>query len=208
MSCIIKVNYKIIAIFISSWQFYWSALNNLFINIYVFLYHTCCYLTEKIPFMKTTFNIKRGSWNEMADGYWSGKSYNCTTVVCTSACNHPTRNNESTYLFIPSRACLHTTFTFQSQSQCRPIYAVTIRSKSLYEDVHASTGHPGYTGMQWHQKNTIGANYTDKDAGAPRGICQGCALGSAHQYPTNQHYVMTDKPNDNNLLSMHSPITA
>ena len=78
----------------------------------------------------------------------------------------------------------------------RSIYAVTIRPKSLYEDVHASTGHPGYTGMQWHQKNTIGANYTDKDAAAPRGICQGCALGSAHQYPTNQHYVMSDTPHD------------
>ena len=42
--------------------------------------------------------------------------------------------------------------------------------------------------MQWHQKNTIGANYTDKDAAARRGSCQGCALG--------QHYVMTDKPHD------------
>ena len=50
--------------------------------------------------------------------------------------------------------------------------------------------------MQWHQKNTIGANYTDKDAAAPRGICQGCALGSAHQYPTNQHYIMSDTPHD------------
>ena len=57
-------------------------------------------------------------------------------------------------------------------------------------------GHPGYTGMQWHQKNTIGANYTDDDAAAPRGICQGCALGSAHQYPTNQHYVMSDTLHD------------
>ena len=63
-----------------------------------------------------------------------------------------------------SRARLHITFDFRSESQYRSIYAVTIRPKSLYEDVHASTGHPGYTGMQWHQKNTIGANYTDKDA--------------------------------------------
>ena len=43
---------------------------------------------------------------------------------------------------------------------------------------------------------TIGANYTDKDAAAPRAICQGCALGSAHQYPSNQHYVMSDTPHD------------
>ena len=81
-------------------------------------------------------------------------------------------------------------------SQVCLISAVTVRPKSLYEDVHASTGHPGYTGMQWHQKNTIGANYTDKDAASARGIFQGCALGSAHQYPTNQHYVKSDTPHD------------
>ena len=74
-------------------------------------------------------------------------------------------------------------------SQVRLLSSVTVRPKSLYEDVHASTGHPGYTGMQWHQKNTIGVNYTDKDAASARGICQGCALGSAHQYSANQHYV-------------------
>ena len=43
---------------------------------------------------------------------------------------------------------------------------------------------------------TIGANYTDKDAAAARGICQGCALGSAHQYPTNQHYVKSTVAHD------------
>ena len=97
---------------------------------------------------------------------------------------------------MPSRARLHTSFDSRFASMYRSLYAVTIRPKSLYEDVHASTGHPGYTGMQWHQKNTIDANYTDKDAAAPRGICEGCALGSAHQYPTNQHYVMSDTPHD------------
>ena len=50
--------------------------------------------------------------------------------------------------------------------------------------------------MRWHQQNTIGANYTDKDAAAARGICQGCALGSAHQYPTNQHYVKSTVAHD------------
>ena len=53
--------------------------------------------------------------------------------------------------------------------------------------------------MQWHQKNTIGANYTNKDAAAPHGICQGCALGSAHQYPTNQHYIVSGTPHDPGL---------
>ena len=57
-----------------------------------------------------------------------------------------------------------------SHARQRLLYAVTVRPKSLYEDVHASTGHPGYIGMRWHQQNTIGANYTDKDAATPRGI--------------------------------------
>ena len=83
-----------------------------------------------------------------------------------------------------------------SHARQRLLYAVTVRPKSLYEDVHASTGHPGYIGMRWHQQNTIGANFTDKDAAAARGICQGCALGSAHQFPTNQHYVKSTVAHD------------
>ena len=84
----------------------------------------------------------------------------------------------------------------ESHARQRLLYAVTVHPKSLYEDVHASTGHPGYIGMRWHQQNTIGATYTDKDAAAVRGICQGCALRSAHQYPTNQHYVKSTVAHD------------
>ena len=84
----------------------------------------------------------------------------------------------------------------ESHARQRLLCAVTVRPKSLYEDVHTSTGHPGYIGMRWHQQNTIGANYTVKDAAAARGICQGCALGSAHQYPTNQHYVKSTVAHD------------
>ena len=76
----------------------------------------------------------------------------------------------------------------ESHARQRLLYAVTVRPKSLYEDAYASTGHPGYIGMRWHQQNTIGANYTNKDAAA--------ALGSAHQYPTNQHYVKSTVAHD------------
>ena len=72
--------------------------------------------------------------------------------TCTPACNHPTRNNESQDLLVPSRARLHTSYDSQFASMYRSIYAVTIRPKSLYEDVHASTGHPGAphdTGQQF-----------------------------------------------------------
>ena len=121
-----------------------------------------------------------------SDGLISEDLGHRTSTACTPACNHPTRNNESLDLLVPSRARLHTFFDFKFASLYRSLYAVTIRPKALYEGVHAPTGHPGYAGMQWHQKNTTG----------PRGICLGCALGSAHQYPTNQHNVMSDTTHD------------
>ena len=93
----------------------------------------------------------------------------------------------------------------ESHARQRLLYAVTVRPKSLYEDVHASIGHPGYIGMRWHQQNTIGANYTDKDAAAARGICQGCALGSAHQYPTNQRYIKSTVAHDPSHTTVLEP---
>ena len=102
-----------------------------------------------------------------SDGLISEDLDRRTSIACTPACNHPTHNNESQDILVLSRARLHTSYDSRFASIYRSIYAVTIRPKSLYEDVHASTGHPGYTGVQWHQKNTIGANYTDKDAAAP-----------------------------------------
>ena len=127
-----------------------------------------------------------------SDGLISEDLGRRTSAAYTPACNHPTRNNESLDLLVPSRARLHTFFDFKFASLYRSLYAVTIRPKALYEDVHASTGHADYAGMQWHQKKTTGANHTDKDAAAPRGICQGRALESAHQYPT----IMSDTPHD------------
>ena len=91
--------------------------------------------------------------------------------------NTPTSHVHHTHEYIHHTKWNHTLANDYSTLSLYP--------KSLYEDVHTSTGHPGYIGVRWHQQNTIGANYTDKDAAAARGICQGCALGSAHQYPTN-----------------------
>ena len=38
----------------------------------------------------------------------------------------------------------------ESHARQRLLYAVTVRPRSLYEDVHAPTGRPGYIGMRWH----------------------------------------------------------
>ena len=87
-----------------------------------------------------------------------------------------TQNNVSTDLSVPSAARVYTTYKSYTASLLRIVSAVIVRPKSMYEDVHASTGHPEYTGMQWHQQHTLGANYIDKDAASARGISAKGAL--------------------------------
>ena len=87
-----------------------------------------------------------------------------------------TQNNVSTDLSVPSAARVYTTYKSYTASLLRIVSAVTVWLKSMYEDVHASTGHPEYTGMQWHQQHTLGANYIDKDAASARGISAKGAL--------------------------------
>ena len=106
-------------------------------------------------------------------------------AACSISCSHTPRRNEPYDCHLISSPHSYTTYKLASQTIQRLLYAVTIRPKSLYEDVRASTGHPRYVEMRWHQQNTISTNCTDKDAASPRGICQGCALGSAHQDPTS-----------------------
>ena len=101
-------------------------------------------------------------------------------------------------------ARVYTSYEMESHARQRLLYAVTVRPKSLYQDVHASTS------IYWYAMaptEHYGANYTDKDAAAARGICQGCALGSAHQYPTNQHYPLSHTTLVNSSSSMPSHTT-
>lgn len=65
---------------------------------------------------------------------------------------------------------------------------------SKYEHVHATLGHPGAQGMQWHRKNTPGAQYTDDDANKPRGVCRGCVLGGMRQKSTDHKRIHRAKP--------------
>ena len=100
----------------------------------------------------------------------------CPMAVHLHVCSDPTQNNVSTDLAVPSVARVYTTYKSYTASLLRIVSAVTVWLKSMYEDVHASTGHPEYTGMQWHQQHTLGANYIDKDAASARGISAKGAL--------------------------------
>jgi transposase InsO family protein len=68
---------------------------------------------------------------------------------------------------------------------------------SKYEHIHHSLGHPGEAGMQWHRKNTPGAEYTAEDASKPRGLCNGCLQGGMRQASTDhlrQHRTPPTRP--------------
>lgn len=68
------------------------------------------------------------------------------------------------------------------------------RPASPFEHIHNALGHPGALGMQWHRKNTPGADYTDEDANQPRGLCNGCILGGMRQGSTDHHRVHRPRP--------------
>ena len=56
---------------------------------------------------------------------------------------------------------------------------------SHFEHLHASLGHPGSAGMEYHRSHTPGAQFSDDDANAPRGLCTGCLLGGMRQVSTD-----------------------
>ena len=58
---------------------------------------------------------------------------------------------------------------------------------SLYDHVHLVTGHPSPSVMAWHQKYSLNAAFTAKDAGMSRPVCQSCVYGSMHQTRTDHH---------------------
>ena len=65
---------------------------------------------------------------------------------------------------------------------------------SLYDHVHSVLGHPGYAGMAWHQKNTVNAAYTFRDASASRPVCASCVYGSMRQTNTDHRRQHREQP--------------
>ena len=59
------------------------------------------------------------------------------------------------------------------------------RTKSKYDEVHNALGHPGKFGMNWHNKNTLNAQFTSDDENISRPACQGCILGGMKQTSTD-----------------------
>ena len=59
------------------------------------------------------------------------------------------------------------------------------KTDSKYDEVHRALGHPGKLGMQWHNKNTLNAQFTTDDENKIRPVCEGCIFGAMKQTSTD-----------------------
>ena len=59
------------------------------------------------------------------------------------------------------------------------------KTKSKYDEVHNALGHPGKFGMNWHNKNTLNAQFTSDDENISRPACPGCILGGMKHTSTD-----------------------
>ena len=105
----------------------------------------------------------------------------------------PPRNRPHTVLSAETTFPQSSRVTPDTPAQHTVLYT-NAKPASTYEHVHASLGHPGLAGMAWHRKHTPGANYTDADANAIRGLCQGCVYGGMRQASTDHTRTHRPKP--------------
>ena len=74
------------------------------------------------------------------------------------------------------------------------LLVATHTTASLYDHIHAVTGHPGHQGMEWHRTHSDNAQYSTTDAKAVRQICAACVKGGMRQTPTDHRRIHRAKP--------------
>ncbi len=70
----------------------------------------------------------------------------------------------------------------------------SVKCKSLYLQVHHVTGHPGVFSMNWHRKNSLGAQFTRQDAERTRELCTACVEGKMRKVGTDHHREHREEP--------------
>ena len=90
----------------------------------------------------------------------------------------------------PSKSCPDKSSMFQNDT----MLAVSIRSSSLYDHLHAVTNHGCAYTLAWHRKFSKHANLTAQDQNTYRPICAGCALGSSRQTSTDHNKTHRERP--------------
>ena len=83
----------------------------------------------------------------------------------------------------------------------------TVRDPSPYVNMHNVTCHAGSYALQWHQQNSLNANYTVKDASAYRPLCVGYALGSSREASTDhikEHRIKPKQPGQHLVMDAYS----
>ena len=90
----------------------------------------------------------------------------------------------------------HEDKNFVNSTEYRMLIAKT-KTTSKYDEIHNALGHPGKSGMAWHRKNTLHAEYTIEDEQSERSICEGCIFGGMRQTSTDhlrEHRINPTRP--------------
>jgi hypothetical protein len=74
------------------------------------------------------------------------------------------------------------------------LLVTSYKLSSVYDHVHLVTGHPNPTAKSWHQKNSINAGYTPKDAAVSRPVCFSYVYGAMHLTRTDRYRQHRPKP--------------
>ena len=141
-----------------------------------------CYTSHSV---RSALDSMLTSGHEVIRGELRNGLYHMVTV--------PPRNRPHTVLSAETTFPQSSRVTPDTPAQHTVLYT-NAKPASTYEHVHASLGHPGLAGMAWHRKHTPGANYTDADANAIRGLCQGCVYGGMRQASTDHTRTHRPKP--------------
>ena len=113
-----------------------------------------------------------------------------SSLALTSACSNSEIGIETTRGTVKGGIYIE-----DPEVQPRADFLLTSNSvPSLYDHVHSVLGHPGYAGMAWHQKNTVNAAYTFRDASASCPVCASCVYGSMRQTNTDHRRQYHEQP--------------
>ena len=77
------------------------------------------------------------------------------------------------------------------------IFMTHTKTDSKNDEVHRALGHLGKLGMQWHDKNTLNAQFTTDDENKIRPVCEGCIFGGMKQILTDhlrEHRINPTRP--------------
>ena len=108
------------------------------------------------------------------------KGFQCISVFSTEGCQifkfdsvrDALKSMHDSGIEITRGTCInglyHEDKTFKNDIK---MFLTHSKMDSVYDEVHLALGHPGKSGMLWHNKNTLNAQYTTEDENTIRPVC-------------------------------------